>query len=90
MLWLLVAVGAFAVLIGLWLRVPAVLVASMALAATTVVLMTLGQRPLLEAIVFIFTLLTTLQVGYLAGVILSSAWLRVASRHPPQVSTSRR
>ena len=90
MLWLLVTASGAGVLLGLWLRVPVLLAASIVLVITTSIWMTLEQWPLLEAIGFIFVLLITLQVGYLVGLLLSAAWTRVASRHPSPVSTSRR
>src|SRR5262245_40200138 len=91
MLWLLIAAGGTGILLGMWFRVPALLAASVGLFAVTTVLMMRGQWPLLSAIVFIFTLLTTLQVGYLVGVMLSSAWQRIASRrHASQISAGRR
>ena len=90
MLWLLLPAGGAGVLLGLWLRVPALLAASVALVGTAAVLMTLGEWPLGEAIAFIFMLLTALQVGYLVGLLLPSAWTRVASRHLSRVSTRRR
>src|SRR5262247_603189 len=91
LLWLLVTVGGTGVLLGMWFRVPALLAASAGLFAVTTVLMIRGLWPLLSAIAFIFTLMTTLQVGYLVGVMLSSAWQRIASRRQSsQISAGRR
>jgi hypothetical protein len=87
MLWLLVTASALGILLGLWLRVSALLGASVALVVTTAVLMTLGQWSLLQAIGFIFILLSTLQVGYLVGLLLSGARTRLPHGNPPQVST---
>ena len=91
MLWLLVTVGGTGVLLGMWFRVPALLAASVGLFAVSTVLMIRELWPLLSAIAFIFTLMTTLQVGYLVGVMFSSAWQRIASRrHASQISAGRR
>jgi hypothetical protein len=77
MLWLLVTASALGLLLGLWLRVAALLGASVALAMTTAVLMALGHWSLLQAIGFIFILLSTLQVSYLGGLLLSVVWTRL-------------
>jgi len=77
MLWLFITAAGTGALLGLaLLRVLPVLTASVALALTAVVLMTLGQRPLLEIIVYTFMLLTTLQCSYLVGFIYSSRQMR--------------
>ena len=88
MLWLLLTASALGILLGLWLRVSALLGASVALVVAATVLMTLGQWSLLQAIGFIYLLLITLQVGYLVGLLLSGARRHLASRQsPPQVFT---
>jgi hypothetical protein len=81
MLWLLIAVAGTGFLFGLWLRVPSIVGVSAALVPTPVLLITLKQWPLLEAIGFLFLLLTILQIGYLVGLLLSFAWKRVAPRY---------
>ena len=83
MLWLLLTAIALGILLGLWLRVSALLGASVALVVATAVLMTLGQWSLLQAIGFIYLLLITLQVGYLVGLLLSGARTRLAARQSP-------
>jgi len=91
MLWLLITVAGMGVLLGLWLRVPSVAAVSAALVPTPVLLITLKQWPLLEAIGFLFLLLTILQIGYLVGLLFSLAWKRVAPRHSSsRVSSDRR
>jgi len=91
MLWLVITVAGTGVLFGLWLRVPAVLAISAALVPIPVLLITLRQWSLLEATAFLFLLLTVLQVGYLIGLVLSYAWIRVAPRHnSPRVPSGRR
>jgi hypothetical protein len=88
MLWLLVTAGALGVLLGLWLRVWVLLAASVALVVTTTVLMTPEQWPPLQASGFILMLLSTLQLAYLVGLLLSGIWARLASS--AQISTCRR
>jgi hypothetical protein len=91
MLWLLITVAGMGVLLGLWLRVPSVAAVSAALVPTPVLLITLKQWPLLEAIGFLFLLLTILQIGYLVGLLFSLAWKRVAPRHnSSRVSSDRK
>ena len=79
MLWIFVTASALGISLGLWLRVSALFVASVALVVTTAVLMALGHWSLLQAIGIIFILLSTLQVSYLGGLLLSGA-TRFASR----------
>jgi len=89
MLWLSIAAAGAGILLGLWLRVPAVLAAAAALVVITV-LTTIERRSVLEAVTYAFMLVIILQFGYLVGLLLSSAWTRVASRDPSHVSTCRR
>jgi hypothetical protein len=90
MLWLLVTASVLGILLGLWLRVSSLLGASIALVVTSAILMTLGQWSLLQAIGFIYLLLSMLQVGYLVGLLFSGARTRLASRQSPlKVSTFR-
>jgi len=91
MLWLVIAVAGTGVLFGLWLRVPALLAISATLVPIPVLLITLHQWSVLEAIAFLFLLLTILQIGYLIGLVLAYAWTRVAPRHnSPRISSGRR
>jgi len=77
MLWLCITAAGAGALLGLALmRVVAVFAASVTLAVSAVVLMRLGQWTLLEAIVYTFMLLGTLQFSYLVGFIFSSRWTR--------------
>jgi hypothetical protein len=91
MLWLVITVAGTGILFGLRLRAPAVLAISAALVPIPLLLITLKQWALLEAIAFLFLLLTILQICYLVGLVLSYAWTRVAPRHnSPRVSSGRR
>jgi hypothetical protein len=68
MLWLFITASGAGMLLGLGqLRVATLIAASVALAVTALVLLRLGQWPLLEAILYTFMLLITLQCSYLAG-----------------------
>jgi hypothetical protein len=90
MLWLSIAAAGGGVLLGLWLRVPAVCAASVAVVVNVVVLMTIERRPLLEAVAYASLLVIILQLGYLVGLLLSGTRARVTSRDPSHVSTCRR
>ena len=90
MLWLYIAAAGVGTLLGLfWLRVLAVLAGSVMLVAISVVWMTLQQWPLLGAVINVFMLLATLQFSYLAMLMLSIAWTRLASRGLLGASTRR-
>jgi hypothetical protein len=67
MVWAVVIAGGAGLLLGLWLRVPAVLPASAVAVATGMVLTTLTNWPLLHSVMYCAALLATLQVGYLVG-----------------------
>jgi len=90
MLWQLVTSGILGVLLGLWLRVPAILAAAVPLVVITALLMTPRHWSLLEAVGFMFMLVTVLQIGYLIGLLMSLAWTRAPSRHSTQISTCQR
>jgi hypothetical protein len=80
MLWLYIAAAGAGALLGLLrLRVLAVLVGSVVLVAIIVVLAALGHWPLLGTIINVLLMLATLQLSFLAAVMLSNA-ARVASR----------
>jgi hypothetical protein len=69
------AAGALGLLLGLRYRIPALLAASGVTALVCLVAPFTGLTPL-SAAVITFTLLGVMQVGYLAGLMLSCAWLR--------------
>jgi hypothetical protein len=72
MLWMFAMAGGVGLLLGgLCLRLPSVLVASVALVLLGIVLMPLAQWSLPAAGAFLFALLGALQCGYLAGLMLS-------------------
>ena len=79
LLWALVIAGGTGLLLGLWLRVPAVLAASAATVVACTVLLPIANWSLLTAILFGFGLSTALQFGYLAGLMLSCALSQAGS-----------
>ena len=80
MLWLVVIVGGIGFLLGLWLRVLVLGVASAAIVVTCLVVMPFGQWSLMTGTVFAVALLCSLQCGYVVGAMLSSSCRRVNSR----------
>jgi hypothetical protein len=72
MFWeLIIAAGAVGVSIGLWFRVPALIAASVLVAAAGIAAGFMRGRPAF-AVLDIALALTTLQVGYLLGLLLTS------------------
>jgi hypothetical protein len=66
MLWLYIAAAGAGALLGLlWLPVLAVPAGLIVFVALAVIFMTVRHWPLLQAIVNVFILLATLQIGYL-------------------------
>ena len=77
MLWLFIVAAGTGALLGLArLRVLAVFAASLALAVTAVVLLSLAHGGVLEIIVHTFMLLGTLQFSYVIGFVSSRRWTR--------------
>ncbi len=71
MFWeLIIAAGAAGVSIGLWFRVPALIAASVLVAAVGIAAGFMRGHPAL-AVLDIALALTTLQVGYLLGLLLT-------------------
>jgi hypothetical protein len=90
MVWALALVSGMGLLLGLRLRVPAVLAASGILVVSCFVVMPFAHWSLLPAAAFIFGLLTALQCGYLVGLMLSSRILGLPSLAGPHHSTGPR
>ena len=97
MLWLasITSVLSVGVVLGLWLRVPSVLAASLVLALITAIFVPLvTEWSLLTAVVFLIALQCALQCGYLVGLAVAFGHTRVRSsdgsglprvaRHPSQ------
>jgi hypothetical protein len=70
------AAGALGLLLGLRYRIPALLAASGVTAPVCLFVAPFTGLTPLSAAVITFTLLGVMQVGYLAGLMLSCAWLR--------------
>ena len=73
MLWALVTIGGMGLLVGLWLRVPAIIAASGVTVIALIALAPLTQWSLLAIVLLGFGSLTVLQIGYLVGVTLACA-----------------
>jgi hypothetical protein len=87
MLWAFAFATVMGIVFGLFLRVPAVLAASVMIAACCVALIPIAHWSLLPAAAFTFGMLAIFQCGYLAGLLLSRVWVR---RPSPRRRTSRR
>jgi hypothetical protein len=81
MLWELGAGGAIGLLLGLRFRLPALLAASGAMAAACLTVAFCSASKPLIAVGMTFAALGVLQLGYVAGLLLSCAWSKV--RHWP-------
>ena len=73
MLWAVIAVSGMGLLLGLWLRVPAIIAASGVTVIAFIALAPLTQWSLLAIVLLGFGSLTALQIGYLVGVTLACA-----------------
>jgi hypothetical protein len=72
-IWAVIIAGGMGLLLGLLLKVSAVLAASVVAVAAGLVLTTLTNWPLLDTLVYCGALLATLQIGYLVGGALACA-----------------
>ena len=87
-------VGTMGLLLGFQFRVPAVLVASFAVAAATLVVSLAGGYTLANALIYSAALLSVLQGAYLLGLVAAIGCGRVrheraASHRPRYASASR-
>jgi hypothetical protein len=80
MLWAFGLAAVAGIVFGFFLRWPAVLAVSAMIAGSCVALMPITQWSLLRAAALTFGLLAVFQWGYLAGLLLSRAWVRRLSR----------
>jgi hypothetical protein len=84
-LWAVAISACTGLLLGLALRVPAVIAASLATVIACIVLAPLANWSLLQIAIHSLILLTTLQAGYLFGLMLScvrsrlGAWRKVSN-----------
>ena len=65
--WAIIVAGATGLLLGLWLRVPAVVFASAMAVLAGIALTSLTDWSLLGSALYCVGLLVTLQIGFLAG-----------------------
>lgn len=70
------AAGATGVMLGLWFRVQALIAASAATAVSCLLIAAFTDFGLLAAAGTLLLLLSLLQAGYLAGLMISYAWSR--------------
>ena len=70
------AAGATGVLLGLWFRVQALIAASGATVALCLLVAPFTELSLLSTAGMLLLLLSLLQAGYLAGLMVSHAWSR--------------
>jgi hypothetical protein len=79
MVWAVIVAGGTGLLLGLWLRLPAVLAASVVAVFAGVALTALSNWSLFTSAMYCMSLLTALQVGYLVGGGLSCVIFRAGS-----------
>jgi hypothetical protein len=79
MFWLVVMASGIGVVLGLWLRVYAVILASSAIVLANVVLMPLQPRPVMQAVTSTIALLCALQCGYLVALMVPYVWARAGA-----------
>ena len=73
MLWAFASATLMGIMFGLFLRVPAVLAASVIIVASCIALMPIADWSLLQAAAFSFGMLAAFQYGYLAGLLFAHA-----------------
>jgi hypothetical protein len=81
LLWAFAATGGLGLLLGLWFRVPA-LIAVSGLTAATYLPIALTNQGSMSALLMTVALLTALQFGYVAGLVLAYAWSRTFASWP--------
>ena len=74
MFWALASTGSVGLLLGFWLRVPALIAASAVTAVVCFLVASFTELEPASAAGLTFALVGVLQVGYLAGLMLSCAW----------------
>ena len=80
MLLAFAATGSVGLLLGFWFRAPALIAASGVTAVVCLSVAPFTELELASAVGMTFALVGVLQVGYLAGLILSRAWSRLCQR----------
>jgi hypothetical protein len=82
MLWALAAAGSLGLSLGFWLRPAALIAASAIIAVVCVSVAPFTELEAATAVGMTFALVGVLQLGYLAGLMLSCAWLRIGPSRP--------
>jgi hypothetical protein len=85
MLWAFAAAGGMGLLLGLWFRMPVLLTASALTVAAGLLLVPFKEMGAMAGVGVTYALLAMLQVGYLAGLVVSHAWPRAknSGARPP-------
>ena len=87
MLWATMTTGTMGLFLGLRFRVPAVLAASAGVALLSIVAAPLAELSLLTSILVTIALVSALQGGYFAEVIVSNGCPRLGLLSPPGLHT---
>jgi hypothetical protein len=74
--------GSLGLLLGFWFRAPALVAASGVTAVAGLSVAPFTELGLASTVVMTFALVGVLQVGYLAGLVLSGAWSRIRLSRP--------
>ena len=77
MLWAFAATSSVGLLLGFWLRAPALVAASGMTAVVCLSVAPFTEQGPASAVAMTFGLVGMLQAGYLAGLMLSCAWSRI-------------
>jgi hypothetical protein len=80
MIWLILVAGGIGILLGLKLRMTSVLAASLAILATSLIVLPFSDWSFVSGAVFIAALITAVQFGYLLGLLLLTIWTRIGAR----------
>ena len=86
MLWAFASATLMGIVFGLFLRVPAVLAASVLIVASCIGLMPIAHWSLLPTVAFTFGMLAAFQYGYLGGVLARRLFARL--NHRPNAECS--
>jgi hypothetical protein len=87
-LWATAIAALMGMLLGLRLRVPALLAACLVVVAAWIAVAIFTALPMLAVLGSIVGMLCAMQIGYLAGLSASCVWLRARSPSRPPALTS--
>ena len=80
MQWLVMTVGGVGILFGLRLQVASIIIASAAIALVALFVVPISEASPMEHLGYTAALLSALQFGYLAGLVVFLTWTRGISR----------